>query len=186
MSENPPRRPDDEPGRPDDGPGQDPSYGEQPYGGQPPVSPPPPHGGQPPYGDQHYAQGYPPPGQPMPDPGLYPGSEYPPDRSVRHLPQQAGAGTFFGALFDYSFTRYITPTIVKVVYVIVTILVALGWLAALVACFADSIWAGVLFLVFGWIIALVYLAIARISLEFFVAVISVSEKVNRYAERDGL
>ncbi|MCA5894879.1 DUF4282 domain-containing protein [Isoptericola sp. NEAU-Y5] len=171
MSVNPPSMPDDHPGR---------------YGDQPPRGGPPPHGGQPPYGDEPYGQSYPPPGQQMPDPGLYPGNEYPPDRSARPLAHEAGAGSFFGALFDYSFTRYITPTIVKAVYVIVTVLVALGWLGGLVAAFQGGWLPGVLFLAFGWIVALVYLAIARISLEFFVAVISVSQKVNRYAERDGL
>ncbi|MGW8568014.1 DUF4282 domain-containing protein [Isoptericola sp. NPDC055881] len=190
MSENTPQQPGDPqepplqppyqppPGRPD------PSYGQQPPAG------PPPHGGQPPYGDQPYGE----PPQPyegrMPDPGLYPGMEYPPDRSAGSrapLGHPGGhPGGFLGALFDYSFSRYITPSVVKVVYIIVTVLVALAWLGGLAASFQSSVWAGILFLVFGWIVALVYLAIARITLEFFVAVITVSEKVNAYAERDGI
>jgi NADH-quinone oxidoreductase subunit N len=93
---------------------------------------------------------------------------------------------FFGALFDYSFMNYVTPKVVKIVYVIVTVLIALGWLVAVVAAFANSVWAGIGFLLFGWIIALVYLAIARITLEFYLAVVSISEKVNHYARRDGM
>jgi hypothetical protein len=165
MSENTPQQP-----------------GQPPYGGQPP------HGGQPPYGDQPY----PPPQQPyegrMPDPGLYPGSEYPPDRAAGQFspPTHSGGGGFLSALFDYSFSRYITPSVVKVVYIIVTVLLALVWLGGIVAAFQASVWAGILYLAFGWIVALVYLALARITLEFFVAVISVSEKVNAYARRDGV
>ncbi|MFD6177716.1 DUF4282 domain-containing protein, partial [Isoptericola sp. NPDC060282] len=160
---------------------------QQPPAGPPPAGPPP-HGGQPPYGDRPYTPAQQPYEGQMPDPGLYPGTEYPPDRSVAagpHLPGGDGGG-FFGALFDYSFSRYITPSVVRVIYIVVTVLVALGWLSGLVATFSQSIWAGILYLVFAWIIALVYLALARITLEFFVAVISVSEKVNAYAKRDGV
>jgi hypothetical protein len=93
---------------------------------------------------------------------------------------------FFGALFDYSFMTYVTPKVVKIVYIIATVVIALGWLIALVAAFNYSVWSGILFLLFGWILALVYLALVRITLEFYQAIVSVSEKVNRYAQRDGM
>ena len=118
--------------------------------------------------------------------GMYPGYEYPPDRSAASLAPAGHSSGFLSAMFDYSFGRYITPSVVKVVYIIVTVLVALAWLAGIAAAFQASVWAGILYLAFGWIIALVYLAIARITLEFFMAVISVSEKVNAYAKRDGI
>ncbi|GAA1738234.1 hypothetical protein GCM10009809_36680 [Isoptericola hypogeus] len=180
MSENPQEPQPPQAGEPHRPPYPQQPYPQQPYGQQP---------GQQPYGQQSYEpqpygqQPGQPPIQPPPDPGLYPGNEYPPDRSARPAP---GAGSFLGALFDYSFTRYITPTIVKVVYVIVTILVALAWLFGIVAAFQVSVGVGIGYLLLAWIVALVYLALARITLEFFVAVINVSEKVNRYAERDGV
>lgn len=186
MSENTPR----EPGDPQEPPYQPPQQPEgqpnQPYGQQP-ASAPPPHGGQPPYGDQPYAQPQQPYEGQMPDPGLYPGSEYPPDRSAGSLPPiGAAGGNFFGALFDFSFSRYITPTVVKVVYVIVVVITAIYWLGGLIASFAQDWWVGVLFLLFGWILALLYLAFVRIVLECFVALISISQKVNAYAKRDGI
>ncbi|MFC7880260.1 DUF4282 domain-containing protein [Isoptericola sp. NPDC057391] len=188
MSENTPQQPGD-PHEPPQQPGYQPPPGrsasQPPYGQQPPAGPPP-HGGQPPYGDQPYAEQQQPYEGRMPDPGLYPGSEYPPDRSAGPVTPGGEGSGFLGALFDYSFSRYITPSVVKVVYIIVTVLVALAWLGGIVAAFQASVWAGILYLVFGWIIALVYLALARITLEFFVAVISVSQKVNAYAERDGI
>jgi len=184
MSENTPQQP----GDPQQPPYQPPQPGGQPAppAGRRPPNGPPPHGGQPPYGDQPYGQ----PPQPyegqMPDPGMYPGYEYPPDRSAASLAPAGHSSGFLSAMFDYSFGRYITPSVVKVVYIIVTVLVALAWLAGIAAAFQASVWAGILYLAFGWIIALVYLAIARITLEFFMAVISVSEKVNAYAKRDGI
>lgn len=190
MSENTPQQPGDpqqpppQPGNPP--PGHQPPAGQQPPAGHQPPAAPPPHGGQPPYGDQPYGQAHQPYEGRMPDPGLYPGSEYPPDRSAGPMRPSGEGGGFLSALFDYSFSRYITPSVVKVVYIIVTVLIALAWLAGIVAAFQSSVLAGILYLVFGWIVALVYLALARISLEFFVAVISVSEKVNAYARRDGV
>ncbi len=104
---------------------------------------------------------------------------------MHHLPPSS-AGGFFGALFDFSFSRYITPTVVKVVYIVVVVFTALYWLVGLIAAFAQEWWVGVLFLLFGWIAAILYLAFVRIVLECFVALISISQKVNAYARRDGV
>ncbi|MFE6970737.1 DUF4282 domain-containing protein [Isoptericola sp. NPDC057653] len=186
MSENTPQQPGDPQEPPHQPPQQPPPARPGPAHGQPPAGPPP-HGGQPPYGDQPYAPAQQPYEGQMPDPGLYGGFEYPPDRSAGpHMPGGGQGSGFLSAMFDYSFGRYITPSVVKVVYIIVTVLVAIAWLGGIVAAFQASVWAGILYLVFGWIIALVYLAIARITLEFFMAVISVSERVNAYAKRDGI
>ncbi|WP_277211533.1 DUF4282 domain-containing protein [Isoptericola croceus] len=168
MSENTPRSP----GQPDD-----------PYGQQPPSPGPPqqPHQQQPPLPYEQPIGERPVGEQPAGDQPFYAGAA----SSAANVARNDTKG-FFGALFDYSFMNYVTPKVVKIVYVIVTVLVALGWLVALVAAFANSVWAGIGFLLFGWIIALVYLAIARITLEFYLAVVSISEKVNHYARRDGI
>lgn len=182
MSENPQQPPQGDPDRPSGQQPPPPQHGHQPYGQQPYAHQPYPY-----RPDAQEAYGAHPGRQPDPglqDPSLYPGVEQPPSR-VAAVPSRGGE-SFFSALFDYSFHRYITPTIVKVVYVVITVLVALGWLGALIAAFQGGWLPGVLFLLFGWIVALVYLALARITLEFFVAVISVAEKVTRYAERDGV
>lgn len=164
MSENTPRPP----GEPEDPYGRRPTPPSEPYQ-QPPQPYQQPIGerpvGEPPAGDRPYSAGA--------------------GRSAADGARDDAKG-FFGALFDYSFMNYVTPKVVKIVYVIVTVLIALGWLVALVAAFSNSVWAGIGFLLFGWIIALVYLAIARITLEFYLAVVSISEKVNHYARRDGM
>ena len=189
MTDNPQQPP--QPGDP-----HRPPYPQQPYGQQPPGQQPPgrePHG-HPPYGEQPSGPSHRPPGEEPPygrpgetlgDPTAFPGNEVPPDRSVHHLPPTSDGG-FFGALFDFSFSRYITPTVVKVVYVVVIVVTALYWLGGLIASFAQDWWVGLLFLLFGWIFALLYLAFVRIVLECFVALISISQKVNAYAHRDGV
>ncbi|GAA1983174.1 hypothetical protein GCM10009718_20540 [Isoptericola halotolerans] len=168
MSENTPTPP----GQPGD-----------PYGQQPPQQPP----GRP---QQPYQQ----PEQPYQQPIG--------ERPVGEEPFYAGAASsaadvarndtkgFFGALFDYSFTNYVTPKVVKIIYIIVTILIAFWWLIALIASFvtlfSDQWYLGLIGILFGWIVALVYLALWRIGLEFVQAIVSISEKVNLYARRDGI
>jgi hypothetical protein len=179
MSENPPNRP----GSPEDPYGQQPRdpYGQEPDAPRPP-EPGPGGGYQAPYQQSPQQPG----GQARPggEP-FYSGAA----ASAANVARSDTRG-FFGALFDYSFTHYVTPKVVKIIYVIVTVLILLfyviGLIAAIVALFNDAFWGGLGFILFGWIIAIVYLALARITLEFYLAVVSVSEKVNLYARRDGV
>jgi len=87
---------------------------------------------------------------------------------------------FFAALFDYSFNTFITPMIIKFVYVLVTVGIAIGYLVIAIAMFSRSTSIGVLWLlIIGPILAVLYLALARMTLEFYLAVVRVSEDVRR-------
>jgi hypothetical protein len=118
---------------------------------QPPNPPPTPPSGPPPYS----ASG---PGQ----------------------PSYGDAKGFFGALFDFSFSHFITPKIVKVAYVISTVLLGLAFLGYLIASLASEEPAlVVLVLLIGPIVILLYLIFIRMTLEFFVAIVRMSEDVHR-------
>ena len=56
---------------------------------------------------------------------------------------------FFGSLFDYSFSSYITPRIIRVLYVLATVLVALWTLVIILAAFNASSALGILALLIG-------------------------------------
>lgn len=131
-----------------------PNYGQQqqppPYG-QPPTGQPPASGS----GYTAYPSG---PGPAMP---------------------AAGRKGFLGALFDFSFTSFVTPTIVKFVYILITIGLALAYLLLVIVGFAgDTPAAGVVVLLLGWIPFLVYLALARMTLEFYFALVRMSEDIH--------
>jgi hypothetical protein len=87
---------------------------------------------------------------------------------------------FFRALFDFSFTRFITPMIIKFVYVLMMVVIAIVYLFYAIALFqADASSLGVLWLlVIGPIASILWLAIARMTLEFYLAVVRVSEDVH--------
>jgi Domain of unknown function (DUF4282) len=86
---------------------------------------------------------------------------------------------FFGSLFDFSFNSFVTPKIVKLVYVVSTIAVAIGYLAFVVIGFKASVGAGVGVLLVGALVAIVYLAFIRMTLEFYYAIVRMSEDINR-------
>lgn len=86
---------------------------------------------------------------------------------------------FFGALFDFSFNSFVTPKIVKVVYVLFTIGMALALVVYVIVGFAADPVIGVLVLLLGWIPALLYLAFIRMTLEFYYSVVRMSQDINR-------
>jgi hypothetical protein len=87
---------------------------------------------------------------------------------------------FVGALFDLSFTTFVTPMIIKVVYVIGLALICLGTLFfALSGFFGDSPALGVVTIIVGPVIGLLYLCFFRMMCEFYLAITRMSEDINR-------
>lgn len=124
-------------------------------GGQQPPYPPPPGG----YGQQQPAGWGPPPGG---------GPAGPPAQK-----------SFFSALFDFTFDSFATPGLIRILYIIGTVLIVLGWLGYVVVGFsALGAAAGIGILIFGAIFALFTIALLRVSLEFYYAVVRMSEDIH--------
>src|SRR3954452_13642638 len=136
------------------------------YGGGP--------AGPPPYG-RGYAQQPPPGWGPPPGPGGPGGYPGPPSGGQ---PLQSEGKNFFAALFDYSFNSFATPGLIRVLYIIGTVVIALGWLGYTVVLFQFSAVAGLITLIFGAVVALFMLAFLRVSLEFYYAVVRMSEDIH--------
>ena len=117
--------------------------------------------------------------QPPTPPGSGAGpNPYPPPTSptgTSHLPGQG----FFAALFDFSFSRFITPMIIRFVYILATALIGLTWFVLLISSFAQSAASGLVVLLLGPVIALVYLAFIRMTLEIYLAVLRMSEAIHQ-------
>jgi apolipoprotein N-acyltransferase len=97
-------------------------------------------------------------GQPTPSPGAAP-----------------SAKGFFGALFDFSFEHYVTPMIVKVVYILAIIVLGLTWLVFLATSFAQSSGYGLVVLILGPVGILLSLCLIRMTLEFYIAITRMSQ-----------
>ncbi|KYH43407.1 DUF4282 domain-containing protein [Branchiibius sp. NY16-3462-2] len=84
------------------------------------------------------------------------------------------------SLFDFSFKTFATPKIVRIVYIVIAVVIALAWLGALISMLANGEWGGFfVVLIFGTLVALVYLALARMTLEFYYSVVRMSEDIHQ-------
>lgn len=111
----------------------------------------------------------------------YPPQPGPPPYSQAPMPPEAPAKGFFGSLFDVSFHSFVTPKIIKGVYLIAMVLIGVTVIAFIVAGFAMMAHepaTGLLFVLAAPVLGLVYLILARISLEGMYAMIRLSEDVH--------
>lgn len=141
--------------------------------------------GTPGYGDQQPGQGW-----QAPTGQGWAGSSWaqaPAAKSQR----ASGVSTFFRALFDLDFRRYVTPQIVRILYILSIVGVGLYWIGSVFVLFAaarsTSVFTGetstnggmvflaVLDLLFGWIFALAVIALIRMQYEYMIALIRTSE-----------
>jgi hypothetical protein len=86
---------------------------------------------------------------------------------------------FFPALFDFSFNSFVTPKIVRFVYVLATIWAVVMYVIVVISWFTQSVTSGIIALVFGPLIAIIWLAVVRIGLEFGISVVRMSEDVHK-------
>ncbi|MDN5779970.1 MAG: DUF4282 domain-containing protein, partial [Humibacillus sp.] len=86
---------------------------------------------------------------------------------------------FISALFDFTFTRFVTPMLVRFVYLLATVVLAITWLAFLIASFTQGIGYGLFVLIIGPIIVIIYLAIIRMTLEFYLSVVRMSQDIHQ-------
>jgi hypothetical protein len=129
----------------------------------------------PPYPDDStYGYG---PGRPTPpsDYGTFQGGSTEPTRSQ--------AKGFFNALFDLSFNNFVTLAFAKLIYVIALIIIAIIWLVAVIAAFSEGIGQGLLAVVLGSIVALFYVVLVRVGLEFSVAMVRTAQNTSDLVAR---
>ncbi len=132
-------------------------------------------------------------GQHNPQAG-YPDYSGYPANGATGAPAPAAAGRdagFFSALFDFSFRKYATPSIVKTIYVLVTIVVSLGALVWIISGAAGAFdldsGFGLLFLLFGvpfiLIAVILQLALVRVLLESSLALIRSAQSLQNLEQR---
>ena len=107
-------------------------------------------------------------------------------------PARSGEGNFFSALFDLSFSKYITVTWAKVIYILSMIGVGLTWFffAVLMGIVAGSDGWGAGFSMGGFLLtaiigiipAILDLVAIRLGLELVVAVVRTERNTRRSAE----
>jgi len=92
---------------------------------------------------------------------------------------------FVASLFDFGFTSFVTPKVVKVLYVLIMILLGLGSLASAIFAFqfGGAVAGFFVLLIVAPLVFFVYLSLWRIGLEIFVVVFRLAEDVRAIRER---
>ncbi len=89
---------------------------------------------------------------------------------------------YLDALFDFSFTEFITTKMIKILYGLGILLAALGTLGLIVRGFTDSFGKGILFLMISPVVFIIYVIIARVILEVVTVLFRISEHLGEIAQ----
>jgi hypothetical protein len=96
----------------------------------------------------------------------------------------ADAKGFLGALFDFGFTSFVTPKVIRALYMLIMIGTVVSALVFTIIMFRVSTPFGILtLLVADPLFILIVMAIYRVILEFFVVVFRVAEDIRALRER---
>ena len=90
----------------------------------------------------------------------------------------ASAKGFLASLFDVSFSAFVTPKVIKVVYVIIMILIGLGTLGDIIFGFVAFHAVGIIFLPIALLLGLIYLAVARIGFEIVMIIFRMGDDIH--------
>ena len=95
----------------------------------------------------------------------------PPSQPPQNKPREG----FFQGLMDTRFDHLITPSLIRVLYVISIVLIGLAMLGAIIAGFAESAGSGIVLLILAPIVALLYLIATRVWLELVIVVFKIRD-----------
>jgi Domain of unknown function (DUF4282) len=98
--------------------------------------------------------------------------------------RRSDSKSFFGALFDFSFTSFVTTRIIKVLYALILVLTVLTALFYTVIVFRVSAGLGLAMLIVGDpLFIIIVMAFWRLVLEAFVVVFRIAEDIRALRER---
>lgn len=89
---------------------------------------------------------------------------------------------FFGSLFDLSFTEFITPRIIKLLFVLAIIIAAIFALFMLVAGIANGGGSAFLAIIGAPLLFLIYVIMARVWLEVIMVMFHIADNTDKLVE----
>jgi hypothetical protein len=104
------------------------------------------------------------------------------DAAVQPTPPQNNQRGFLESLMDTRFDSLITPSLIRFLYVVSMIVLALGVLVAVIASFTNSVGSGILALIVAPLVALIYLIVVRLWLELIVVTFKIRDAADKIAD----
>lgn len=92
---------------------------------------------------------------------------------------------FFNALYDFSFSEFVTTKIIKVLYAIGIFFAAIGALMFIIWGFRSSVLFGLLTIILSPIVFVLYSILVRVYLEIVIVIFRIAENVSAIAKAKG-
>ena len=89
-----------------------------------------------------------------------------------------------GGLFDFSFEKFITPSIVKIVYIVVIVMAGLMWLMMAIAGLSSGFGGFLAGAIFGGLAALLMILFYRIFLELTMILFRIHDNTETMANKE--
>ena len=88
----------------------------------------------------------------------------------------------FGDIFDLSFKKYVTPTVIRVLFILVMVFAGLSWLVVVIAGFSSGAGAGLGALVLGGVGFFMFILMYRVFFELVMVIFSIKENTKATAD----
>jgi hypothetical protein len=82
-------------------------------------------------------------------------------------------------IFDLTFTKFVTPIMIKIAFIVVMVFGGLIWLAAIFGGFSNSFWGGIGGIVFGGLGFLMIVLLYRIMFELVMVIFAIKNNTDR-------
>lgn len=82
-------------------------------------------------------------------------------------------------IFDFTFTKFVTPIVVKIAFIVVLVMGAFLWLMMTIAGFSSSFGAGIGGLIFGGLVFVMFVLVYRIAFELVMVIFAIKQNTDR-------
>jgi membrane protein YdbS with pleckstrin-like domain len=97
--------------------------------------------------------------------------------------QEINQSSFFGTLFDFTFSQFVSETLVRVLYLVAIGLAVIAAIIAIIAAFFNyNLSVGISVLILAPLVLLVYIVIVRVIFEFVIVVFRIADHTRQIAE----
>lgn len=90
--------------------------------------------------------------------------------------------SFLQSLMDTRFDSLITPKLIRFLYIVSMVALAIGVVVFIIASFTDGAGSGILALILAPLVALIYLIVIRLYLELIVVTFKIREAAEEIAD----
>jgi hypothetical protein len=104
------------------------------------------------------------------------------EAAAQPAPPPSNQRGFFESLMDTTFESLITPKLIRFLYIVGMVVLALGALAIVVVGFTEGAGSGILALILAPIGALIYLIVLRLYLELVVVAFKIRDAAEEIAD----